>query len=55
MSPGEQLRQTALILAQNNNTPASYWLTMRLSALHEWVRANNQLQREIEEARKQKK
>lgn len=55
MSPGEQLRQTALILAQNNNTPASYWLGLRLTSLHEWVKANNQLQREMEEARKQKR
>ena len=38
-----------MVLAKNCYTPVSYWLSLPLRQLYEWVKANNQLMREEDE------
>jgi hypothetical protein len=34
------------VLAQNNNTPITYWLEMQVSQIPAWIKANNELIKE---------
>ena len=45
---GAWLRKQCLIMAQNNNTPVSYWAALPLSSLTKWIKASNLL---VEEQR----
>ena len=45
---GVWLRKQCLIMAQNNNTPVSYWAALPLSSLTKWIKASNLL---VEEQR----
>ena len=45
---GLWLHKQVLILAKNNNTPLSEWLSMTLRELRFWIKANNAV---IEEER----
>lgn len=49
---GAWLRKQCLIMAQNNHTPVSYWLSVPLLSLAKWIKASNGLVREQQEARK---
>ena len=48
---GLWLRRQCLLLAQNNNTPATDWMALPLRALPHWIRANNEI---IEERRRER-
>ncbi len=45
---GQWLRKQTLILAQNNHTSASFWLSVRLVDLRLWIAANNEIIEERE-------
>jgi len=51
---GKWLRKNALILAKNNYTPASFWLSIPLSQLHDWITTNNAIIEEAKAARNSK-
>ena len=38
-------------MAQNNNTPVSYWLSLPLESLVKWIRASNRLVKEQKDER----
>ena len=38
-------------MAQNNNTPVSYWLSLPLESLVKWTRASNRLVKEQKDER----
>lgn len=42
-----------MILARNNNTPAFEWLALPLSELGPWIMANNEIEAENEQRRKE--
>lgn len=41
-------------MAQNNNTPAPYWLALPLYQLRLWIEANNSIVADREKARKER-
>lgn len=50
---GRWLRKQCLILARNNNTPAFEWLALPLVELGPWIMANNMIEAENEQRRKE--
>lgn len=52
---GMWLRRQALLMAQENCTPAPYWLAMPLYQLQQWIEANNAIVADREKARKERK
>lgn len=40
---GMWLRKQCLIMAKNNDTPASYWVSLPLKSLAKWIKASNLL------------
>lgn len=48
---GKWIRQQCLILAQTNNTPVPFWLSLALPELCEWIRASNSVQDEAHRER----
>ena len=50
---GRWLRKQCLILARNNCTPVSDWLSMPLSELRLWIGANNEIEAENAQRRRE--
>nr|DAI82286.1 MAG TPA: hypothetical protein [Caudoviricetes sp.] len=47
---GLWLQKQCLILARNNHTPVPFWLSLPLWKLGQWIKANNAVVAEGEEA-----
>jgi hypothetical protein len=52
---GKWLRRQCLVLAQTNNTPVPYWLSLTIPDFCAWLRASNQIQQEMRESAKKAK